>query len=211
MFDISEAYTGAMVAKELPTNGLDGSTETAIVSPQTADEILQYAREEAAEILEKAREEADLLVTQRVKEINEEADKKIVSKVNKTYNALGEDLFSARAGIAEIVEESMHLMIGAIGTEKVFFLAVDKATKAYTNSHNLKIHAHPDSANRLRLYNISNNQEDGVARYEIIDDTNLEADRCLLDTGEKRIEVSLELQIQAIKKSLQNNFARNKI
>lgn len=211
MFDISEAYTGAMVPNETP---VDGATDPAIIAkqkPQTSEEILQYAREEAADILEKAQAEAQALIVQKEKEIDEEADRKIALKVNQAFTALGEDLFAARSGIAEIVEQSLHLMIGAIGSDKSFALAVDKATKAYIKSNNLKIHAHPDSANRLRLYNISTLGSKEAARYEIIDEPTLEPDRCLLDTGEKRIEISLENQIQALKKSLSDTLAESKV
>ncbi len=210
MFDISESYTGAMVPNETPT---DGNSDPAIIAaqkkPKTSEEILQYAREEAAEILEKAHEEAKELIAQKEKEIDDLAEKKLALKIDESFSALGEDLFSARAGISQIVEQSIHLMLGAIGSEKAFALAVHKATKIYLNNNSLKIHAHPDSANRLRLYNISAAGSKEATHYEIIDDPNLEPERCLLDTGEKQIEISLENQIQALKKSLEASLSES--
>lgn len=212
MFDLTEAYSGEMVSSTPPLNGEEATTTANTQKvPQTSEEILQHAREEAADILEKAQEQAKELVINKQIEIKASADQQIALKVNKAFTDLGEDLFSARKGIATIVEESINLIVGAIGTDKVFELSVDKATRAYINKNNLKVHAHPDSANRLRLYNISKLGDDKDPRYEIIDDPNLEQNRCLLDIGSKRIEVSLELQIEAIKKSLAKRLSQSNI
>ena len=210
MFDISEAYTGNMVPSEGSVKEQQQSGEVTKSLPQTAEEILQYAREEAADILEKAQIEAQELLAQKHKQANEEADRIITMKVNQTFNALGTDLWSAQAGIANIVKQSLHLMLGAIGTDKAFALAVNKATSDFTNTNTLKVHAHPDSANRLRLYNIGNQEADFSARYEIIDDTSLEPERCILDTGEKRLEVSLGVQVEALKRSMENTLSNAK-
>ncbi len=208
MFDTTEAYMGSMVASE-PQANLDGEfAPTPRNLQKSPDEILQLAREEAADILEQAQIEAEEILAQKRIEADDEANLVIAEKVNKTFTALGEDLWSAQAGIVEIVEQSLELMIGAIGSEKAFAFCVNKATLDYLGSNNLKVHAHPDSANRLRLYNISKPNKKPAANYEIIDDTGLEPDRCILDTGEKRIEVSLDVQIQALKRSLENSLSQ---
>lgn len=202
MFDISQAYMGEMVGTDQPVPGAE-ATETEITrEPQTAEEILQHAREEAAEILEQAHEEARRIESEKHAELDAMAEREITMRINRAYSEMGEDLFSARKGIATIVGDAIELMMGAIGSEKAFDLCVDKAIRSYINANNLKVHAHPDCASRLRLLNISKLHDDKNPRYEIIDDPNMEPDRCLLDTGEKRIEVSLDLQIEAIKKSV---------
>ena len=203
MFDITEAYNGTMVSAEGPVNGQEHSLEHANNHPATADEILQHAREEAAQILEAAQAEAADFLSQKLDEADIKANHIIAERVNQTFASLGPDLWSARTGITKIVEQSITLMIGAIGSEKAFNLAVNKATQDYIKSTTLTIHAHPDSANRLRLYKISKPQKEFSANYEIMDDTSLEPGRCILDTGEKRIEVSLDIQIQVLKNSLE--------
>ena len=210
MFDITEAYNGTMVAAESPVNGQEHLAEQINDQPATAEEILQYAREEAAEILEAAQTEAAEFLVQKQDEADMEANRIIAEKVNQTFASLGPDLWSARTGIIKIIEESITLMIGAIGSEKAFNLAVSKATQDYIKSATLIIHAHPDSANRLRLYKISKPQKEFSANYEIMDDTSLEPGRCILDTGEKRIEVSLDIQIQALKNSLEASLGGGK-
>lgn len=210
MFDIVEAYNGTMVAAEGSISAPEQTGEVGNISPKTADEILQHASEEAAEILEKAQTQADEYLAQKHVEANEEAERLIALKVNQSLNDLGPDLWSAKDGISEIVENSINLMLGAIGTEKAFALAVNKATHDYVKSSKLTVHAHPDSANRLRLYNISNPKTDNSANYEIIDDTGLEPGRCILDTGDKRIEVSLEVQLQALKNSIDSTLTGGK-
>lgn len=207
MFDITEAYTGTMVANE-SINNADGQTgETPKNLPKSPEEILQYAREEAAEILENAQLQADELLLERQAQADEEANGIIAEKINRTFNALGQDLWSAQSGITRIVEQSLNLMIGAIGSDKAFALCVNKATQDYLQSKTLKVHAHPDSANRLRLYNIGKPDTGFSTSYEIIDDTSLEPGRCILDTGEKRVEVSLEVQIQALKRTLETTLS----
>ena len=210
MFDITEAYNGSMVPAEGAIPGQENFAATTENQPKTADEILQHAREEAADILEKAQAQADELLAEKKVEAEQEATRLVAEKINKTFTELGPELYSAKAGIAEIVGQSIHLMLGAIGTEKAFALAVNKATHDYMKSSSLKVHAHPDSANRLKLYNISNPNKNNSAKYEIIDDMSLEPGRCILDTGEKRIEVSLEVQIQALKSSIENTISGGK-
>jgi len=210
MFDITEAYSGTMVPAEGSISSTENLAETAPSQPKTADEILQHAREEAADILEKAQAQADELLTKKKVKAEQEASRLIAEKINKSFTELGPELYSAKAGISEIVGQSIHLMLGAIGTEKAFALAVKKATHDYMKAVSLKVHAHPDSANRLRLYNISNPDKNNPAKYEIVDDTSLEPGRCILDTGEKRIEVSLEVQIQALKNSIENTLCGGK-
>lgn len=210
MFDTSQAYMGTMVANETHNN-LDGDEiQPAKNLPKSPEEIIQYAREEAAEILENAQAQADELIAERRAQADEEANAMIAEKVNSTYASLGNDLWSVQSGIVEIVEQSINLMIGAVGNEKAFNFCVEKATQEYLKSNNLKVHAHPDSANRLRLYNISKPNTKTKTNYEIIDDTGLEPDRCILDTGEKRVEVSLDVQIQALKRSLENTLSQGK-
>ncbi len=210
MFDTTEAYMGTMIVTEGLNNSDGQSIEPAKSLPKSSEEIIQYAREEAAEILENAQLQAHELLLERRELANEEANLIIADKVNKAFNELGQDLWSAQAGITQIVEQSMNLMIGAIGNEKAFALCVNKATQEYLKSNTLKVHAHPDSANRLRLYNISKSDVKSSATYEIIDDTGLEPGKCILDTGEKRVEVSLEVQIQALKRSLENTLSQGK-
>lgn len=210
MFDLVEAYNGNMVSADGSVSAPVQSAEVGNISPKTADEILQHAREEAAEIIEKAQVQADEYLAQKQVEADEEANRLIALKVNQSLSELGPDLSSAKAGITEIVEQSINLMLGAIGTEKAYALAVNKATRDYVKASKLTVHAHPDSANRLRLYNISNPKTDNSANYEIIDDTGLERGRCILDTGTKRIEVSLEIQLQAIKNSIDSTLCGGK-
>lgn len=210
MFDFVEAYNGNMVAAEGSVSAQVDTNEIGNISPKTADEILQHAREEAAEMLEKAKMQADEYVTQKQVEADEEANRLIALKVNKSLSELAPDLWSAKAGITEIVEQSITLMLGAIGSDKAFALAVNKATRDYIKASKLVVYAHPDSANRLRLYNISNPKTDNSANYEIVDDTNLEPGRCILDTGNKRIEVSLNVQLQALKNSIDSTLSGGK-
>lgn len=210
MFDLVEAYNGTMVAAEGSISEHTQSHEIGSVAPKTAEEILQHAREEAAEILENAQLQANEYIAQKQIEVDEEANRLITFKVNQSLSELGPDLWSAKSGIAEIVEQSINLMLGAIGTEKAFALAVNKATHDYLKANKLTVHAHPDSANRLRLHNISNPKTDNSASYEIVDDTSLEPGRCILDTGEKRVEVSLEVQLQALKNSIENSLSGGK-
>lgn len=210
MFDFVEAYNGNMVSAEGSVHSHVEATETGNLPPQTAEDILQHAREEAAEMLESAQAQAEEYLAQKQMEAEEEAKRLITFKVNQTLSELGPDLWSAKAGITEIVEQSINLMLGAIGAEKAFALAVNKATHDYVKASKLTVYAHPDSANRLRLYNISNPKTDNSANYEIIDDTGLERGRCILDTGNKRIEVSLDIQLQAIKNSIDSTLSGGK-
>ena len=210
MFDFVETYNGTMVAAEGSASEQAHSNEVGNVPPKTAEEILQHAREEAAELLEKAQLQADEYTDQKRKEADEEANRLIAFKVNQSLSELGPDLWSAKSGIAEIVEQSINLMLGAIGTEKAFALAVNKATHDFLKASKLTVHAHPDSANRLRLHNISNPKTDNSANYEIINDTSLEPGRCILDTGEKRVEVSLDVQLQALKNSIESTLSGGK-
>lgn len=210
MFDFVETYNGTMVAAEGSLPAQAENSETGSIPAKTADEILQHAREEAADILEKAQAQADEYLDQKQIEADEEANRLVALKVNQSLSELGPDLWSAKNGIVEIVEQSINLMLGAIGTEKAFALAVNKATYDYVKASKLVVHAHPDSANRLRLYNISNPKKNNSANYEIIDDTGLEPGRCILDTGDKRIEVSLDVQLQALKHSIENTLSGGK-
>lgn len=208
MFETTEVYMGTMIANDTQ-NLSDGQPAPAERSQANSPEdILQYAREEAAEILENAHFQADEILALRREEADNEANQIITNKVNQTFTALGDDLWSAQTGITQIVEQSINLMIGAVGSEKAFAFCVNKATQDYLSANNLKVHAHPDSANRLRLYNIQNQKTKPSANYEIIDDTSLEPGRCILDTGEKRIEVSLDVQIKALKRSLENSLVQ---
>lgn len=210
MFDFVEAYNGNMIPAEGSFSAQAQSNEFGDISPKTADEILQHAREEAAEILERAHAQADEYLAQKQIEADEEANRLIALKVNQSLSELAPDLWSAKAGISEIVEQSINLMLGAIGTDKAFGLAINKATRDYLKANKLIVHAHPDSANRLRLYNISTPKSDNSANYEIMDDTGLEPGRCILDTGNKRIEVSLDIQLQALKKTINSTLAGGK-
>ncbi len=205
MFDINDAYNGAMVPAEGSTT--EQKTSDGKLPPKTSEEILQYAREEAAEILEKTNKQADEILVEKKKAAEEEASRIVAEKVNEKFNALGDDLWSAKAGISEIVETSIELILGAIGNDKAFSMAVDKAIKDYVSSKTLTLHAHPDSANRLRLYEMSKDKTSETMSYKIIDDTNLDQSRCIIDTGEKRIEVSLKVQIKALKQSLANSLS----
>jgi len=83
MFDFVEAYNGNMVAAEGSVSAQVDTNEIGNISPKTADEILQHAREEAAEMLEKAKMQADEYVTQKQVEADEEANRLIALKVNK--------------------------------------------------------------------------------------------------------------------------------
>lgn len=208
MFETTEAYMGTMVANDTQ-NFEDGQSAPAPKNlAKSPEDILQYAREEAAEIIENAQLQAEEILLTRREEAEHEANQIIADKINQTFTALGEDLWSAQSGISQIVEQSLNLMIGAIGNEKAFEFCVNKATQDYLNANNLKVRAHPDSANRLRLYKISKANTQPCADYEIISDTSLEPGRCILDTGEKRIEVSLDVQIKALKRSLENTLAQ---
>jgi len=210
MFDLVEAYNGNMVAAEGSISAQTDANGGANISPKTADEILQHAREEAAEMLENAQTQANEYIAQKQIEADEEANRLVALKVNQSLSELGPDLWSAKAAISEIVEQSISIMLDSIGSEKAFALAVNKATRDYISANKLSVHAHPDSANRLRLYNISNPKTDNSANYEIIDDTSLEPGRCILDTGNKRIEVSLEVQLQALKNSIDSTLSGGK-
>lgn len=211
MFDISQVYTGSMVGRNTPANPSHDGTEPVRSEPQTAEEILQHAREEAAELLENAKAEAEEITAQATSKALSQAEDIVATRVNEAFNKLGKDLFSAKHGITEIVGQSLEMMLGAIGNEKAFALCVDQATRSYLSDNKLRVHAHPDSANRLRLYTISHKKNETVKRYEIIDDLSLEAGRCLIDTGDKRIEVSLDVQIQAIKNSIEQSLVHAKI
>jgi len=206
MFDITEVYKGSMVSGELSTDEAHENAEHLPAEPHTAEEILQHAREEAAELLEKARAEADQIIADAQHRMEAEAENQVALRVNAAFHKLGEDVYTARGAITEIVGQSVEMMLGAIGTDKAFSMAVEQATRQYLGANKLRIHAHPDNANRLRLYAISNGKDAKLSRYEIIDDLSLEAGRCLLDTGEKRIEVSLDVQIQAIRNSLEQSM-----
>jgi len=195
-----------MVSGDVTANETLENVEHMPAEPHTAEEILQHAREEAADLLEKARAEAEQIVADAHHQTQAEAENRIALRVNAAFNNLGEELYSARGAITEIVGQSIEMMLGAIGTEKAFALAVEQATRKYLGANKLRIHAHPDNANRLRLYAISNGHNEKFSRYEIIDDLSLEAGRCLLDTGEKRVEVSLDVQIQAIRNSLEQSL-----
>jgi flagellar biosynthesis/type III secretory pathway protein FliH len=213
MFDINEAYNGAMVQAEgAVANGAEfkHGGESLAPAPQTAEEILQYAREEAAEILENAQLQAQEYLAQQQTEAHEQASRIVAENVNESLANLGPELYSAKAGISKIVQNSIELMIGAIGSEKAFAMAVEKATRDYIKANKLTLHAHPDSANRLKLYKMSQPKNKLVSNYEIVEDTNLEPGRCILDTGDKRVEVSLEIQINALKQCLDNSLSGGK-
>jgi len=204
MFELSHAYSGAMVTPEIQGDGSLAPGASKTKAPATSEEILQAAREEAAGILEAANNDAQELRNQTLAQAQIDAEKIIAQTVNKAVTDLGLDLWSARYAIAGIVEQSLERMIGEIGETQACFRAVDQAAKLYASDKKLTVYADSETANRLRLVYMGRVNTGYAATVEVVEDASVEAGRCILDTGQKRIEVSLVSQIDAVKRVAQN-------
>ena len=199
MFDLSTAYTGAMIAPEQGADGVIAADNPAHSYQIDTEKLILDAREQADAILNQAREEAASIKQEILDNAHLEAEALIATSAAKASTDLGLDLWSARNAIAHIVEQSLNNMIGDIGEVEACYMAVERAARDYVSTQKFTVHAEPETANRLRLLQIGQAGKGYSVKYEIVDDHNIPAQRCMLDMGHKRVEVSLEAQIQAVK------------
>lgn len=204
MFEQANAYSGNMVAAEVGADGPISADNPAHTYNLDPHEIIKQAQAEAESIIENAKLEAEAVKQELLDKAKQEVSFEAAKMANKMATDLGLDLWSARYAISDIVEKSLNEMIGVVGQTEACFHAVNKVAKEHASEKTFKVHAEPETANRLRLIEMGRSKSPYSAKFEIVNDHSIAAGACMLDMGHKKLEVSLDAQIKAIKSAVEN-------
>ncbi|MEL7428646.1 MAG: hypothetical protein AAFN43_01480 [Pseudomonadota bacterium] len=207
MFQGVQAYHGNVVGTPQELEAAAPPPDAPLADDQgtgheadTANQILRYAREEAASIVEMARSAANDEKDRILAEAHGEADLITANKAIDTVARLNLELWSSRIVMADVLEKALERIIGDIGHDNAAFLAVENALKDYSGEKSLKILASGHTADRLQLVAIGKKKDLTRMGVELVCDPCVEPGRCILDTGAERLEIGLDAQLAALKK-----------
>ena len=204
MFDQLQAYSGAMVSPAGEEGIVASQAEPVFKEPTTPEEILDHARQEAEKILAEAHEQANQIIADKLDEAGDFVELSVAEKVDEASNTLRLDLWSSRLALAEIVDSALRQMIGKLGQSEATLAAVTTAIETYCDKHTPTVYASDTTANRLELIGVAARDKLSLPAFHLKRDPALEEGRVILDTGRGRFEVSLEAQMQAMRKLSQS-------
>lgn len=203
MFDQVETYSGNLVHSGAAplTDDDHGATPS---RPQTADEILEAARAEAAELIEAAQQEADVIKQSILTDAKAASEALIIENTISGVSHLKLDLWSSKTAMVEIVKQAVQSVIGPSNNNAALLAAVEHATHQYSEDHILNLRVSRKTADRLNLIAMGSGRSVQDRGINIQIDESIADDRCVLDTGRGKVEVGLQSQLDAFKKAFED-------
>ena len=102
--------------------------------------------------------------------------------------------------MVDVLEKALDRIIGDIGMEKATSLAISKALEDFRSEEGLEIQANGKTIERLQLFAVGRKKELSLMGINFKRDTSMEEGRCILLSGNERIEVGIKAQLAALKK-----------
>ncbi|MGD8833668.1 MAG: type III secretion system stator protein SctL [Desulfobacteraceae bacterium] len=183
-----------------------------------AAEIIAKAKDEAAAITEAAKKEAESIITGAGEAYEQEkergyqdgleiGERKIAEEVTNTIMDTVTYLESVEKMIVETIISATKLILSEVGDEQVIKQLAQKAVHTSRDQKHIILRVSTEQASSVRQ-KIEELQESFIdQRYvEVIADSTRDSGTCVVETKMGSIDVSLDVQLETIRASLERRF-----
>jgi type III secretion protein L len=183
-----------------------------------AQNIIESGKNEAATIIEDAKKEADSIIVSAQVAYEKEKEKgyqdgldigerKITAEVTNTIIDTAAYLESIENMIIETIISAIKLILDELGDEQVIQKLAQKAVHTSRDQKHIILRVSTEQASSVRQ-KIDELQESFTDQrfVEVIADSTRDSGTCVVETKMGSIDVSLDVQLEAIRVSLEKRF-----
>ncbi len=174
-----------------------------------AEEVIEEAKREAAAILERAREayeeEKRRGYEEGLREGKMQMTEQMLNMVSQSVNYFA----SVEEKVIGIVMAALRKIIGEIDDRELVVRVVKNALAAARNQKQVTVRVSPKQVDlvKSRLHEISS-EFPAVSFIEVVADGRLPPNGCIVESEIGIVDASVEVQLEAIERSLRKSFKR---
>lgn len=200
-------YSGFKISEtQEPVDAISVSSHNRI--PLDDDDVVNLAEQKAAAIIAAAKEEADKIRAEIRAEALEAEKQRAVMVVNRELAEFTRDIWSSTQAMSKILGEALTQIVGEQAMPDAQIKAIHHAVSKYYDGRKLTIRVSPRDATRLKVVMLGNGNSDLQDIVEIKEDIGINRGRCILEAMGKSIEIGLDHQINAFKRTAEKYFAK---
>ena len=173
-------------------------------------QIIKEAKKQAAAILEKAKEERELELKRGYEDGLEEARLQAAENMIENVSHTIDYLSNVEQQMVDLVMESVRKIFNEFNDEERTIIIVKDALSVVRNQKQMVLRIAPDKAEVVR-----NRMNEilalfpGIGYIDIVSDSRLKEDSCILETGIGTVEASLEGQLNALENVFRKTLGSN--
>jgi flagellar biosynthesis/type III secretory pathway protein FliH len=162
----------------------------------------RYHGEDAAAIIAEAHREADQIRAERLEQLEAECQQRVAQEVARAMRSVNLAIGTVSEDLAGIIRQGVEKIIGQAPPDTLLEMVVTQAINQLTEKHQVSILASPADFPRLEAFRMKAGLYDQADWLKIVHDPALPPGRCIMCAGERRFDISVEAQLEALQRAL---------
>ena len=162
----------------------------------------QHPQEEADAIIAEAHRQADEIRAARLEALEAECEQRVAQEVAQAMRSVNHAIDGVSQDLATIIRQGVEKIIGQLPPDAVLQMVVTQAINQLSEKHQVSILASSADFPRMEAFRMKAGVYDQSGWLQIVHDPALQPGRCIMCVGDRRFDISLEAQLEALHKAL---------